>query len=304
MDFGKVPEAELDTIDFSLPGDPESNRLVLKGKPAAHPRVYMGCAKWGRKEWIGKIYPKGTKEKDFLKEYVHHFNSIELNATHYKVYDAATVSRWRSAAGQGSDFKFCPKMYKGVTHFGRLDDKEPLTTAFLEGILAFGEMLGPVFVQVSDAFSPRRQEELFRYLKSLPTDLSFFVEVRNQEWFADPAASEALFGMLRSLKMGAVITDAAGRRDCAHMRVTVPATFVRFVGNSLHPSDYTRIDDWVKRIKQWLSHGLKELYFFMHMHDEATSPELSQYLAEQLNKHCGLALRMPLFLPVQKNLFG
>ena len=110
-----------------------------------------------------------------------------------------------------------------------------------------------------------------------------------------------LFDTIRSLNIGAVITDTAARRDCAHMNLTLPKTFIRYVGNSLHASDYTRIDDWVKRIKHWLDNGLKELYFFMHMHEEALSPELTIYLVEQLNKKCGLNLKAPVF--VQQQLF-
>jgi hypothetical protein len=52
----------------------------------------------------------------------------------------------------------------------------------------------------------------------------------------------------------------------------------------------------VNRIKNWLDNGLKELYFFMHMHDEAYSPELSVYLIETLNKVCNLSLQKPKFL--------
>ena len=81
MEFGKVPAEELDTIDFSLPKEPVTNKLILTGKKVKHPEIYIGCAKWGRKEWIGKIYPKGTKEINFLDHYVKHYNSIELNAT-------------------------------------------------------------------------------------------------------------------------------------------------------------------------------------------------------------------------------
>ena len=96
--------------------------------------------------------------------------------------------------------------------------------------------------------------------------------------------------------MGAVITDTAGRRDAAHMRLTIPKAFIRYVGNSLHPTDYTRIDVWINRMKYWLDHGLQELYFFMHMHDEATSPELTVYLVNKMNAVCGLNLMKPTFL--------
>jgi hypothetical protein len=59
----------------------------------------------------------------------------------------------------------------------------------------------------------------------------------------------------------------------------------------------------VKRIKYWLENGLEELYFFMHMHDEAKSPELTVYLVDKLNATCGLSLIKPKFVNQQPGLF-
>jgi uncharacterized protein YecE (DUF72 family) len=310
MEFGRVPAEELNKVDFSLPKESAANKKILKGKPAKKPKVYFGCAKWGRVEWVGKIYPPKTKEKDFLQHYVEHYNSIELNATHYKVYGETGIRKWAEKA-KGKDFVFCPKMYKGVTHFGSLKGKDFITNEFFRGIVAFEKHLGPIFVQVSDTFSPKRKDELFTYLATLPKDLQFFLEVRHPEWFAVEKEREDMFAFLREHDMGAVITDTAGRRDCAHMELTIPKAFIRYVGNSLHATDYTRTDVWVKRMKYWLDNGLQELYFFMHMHDEATSPELTVYLVDKMNKACGLDLIKPKFIepgslpkpPSQKKLF-
>ncbi|HEX4850044.1 MAG TPA: DUF72 domain-containing protein [Puia sp.] len=295
MEFGRVTEKELEKVDFSLEADPAINKKILKGKKLKHPKVYLGCAKWGRTEWIGKLYPPKTKEKDFLKFYVHHYNSIELNATHHKLYGPIAIGKW-GAVADGQDFKFCPKMYNAITHRGKLSTKNFLTNEFLRGISAFKQHLGPVFVQVNELFGPKRKEELFDFLTKLPNDLQFFLEVRHPDWFAKEAIRNELFEKLESLGMGAVITDTAGRRDCCHMALTIPKTFIRFVGNSLHPTDFTRCDAWVKRISTWLNKGIKEVYFFMHMHDEATSPELTVYLVDRLNKECGLDLIKPTFV--------
>lgn len=295
MEFGRVPENELNDIDFSLPAEPLYNKLILPGKSATNPKVYLGCAKWGRLEWVGKIYPPKTKEKDFLDHYVQHYNCIELNATHYKIYGATGIARW-AAKAKGKDFLFCPKMYQGVTHRGSLKGKEFLTTEFLRGVVAFEEHLGPIFVQVSDTFSPKRKDELFAYLNSLPKDLQFFLEVRHPDWFGKEHIRKELFEALTAMNMGAVITDTAGRRDCAHTHLTIPKAFIRYVGNSLHPTDYTRTDVWINRMKYWLDNGLQELYFFMHMHDEAYSPELTVYLVDKLNAACGLNLLKPKFV--------
>lgn len=310
MEFGRVSEQELNSIDFSLPKEPAENKSILGGKKFKNPKVYLGCAKWGRTEWVGKIYPPKTKEKDFLDHYVQHYNSIELNATHYKIYGALGIGKWAAKAA-GKDFKFCPKMYQGVTHRGSLKGKDFITSEFFRGIVAFEEHLGPIFVQLSDAFSPKRKDELFTYLKSLPTDLQFFLEVRHPDWFARLDTRKELFDTLTALDMGAVITDTAGRRDCAHMQLSIPKAFIRYVGNSLHPTDYMRTDMWVERMKYWLDKGLQELYFFMHMHDEAYSPELTVYLVDKLNAACGLNLIKPKFIdganpgkPNKKGLFG
>ena len=303
MEFGRVPETELSSINFSLPQESVFNKQVLKGKPAKDSKVYVGCAKWGRTEWVGKIYPPKTKEKDFLQHYVQHYNCIEFNATHYKVYGETSIAKWAEKV-KGKDFLFCPKMYQGVTHRGSLKGKDFISNEFLRGVVAFKEHLGPIFVQVSDSFSPKRKDELFTYLKSLPTDLQFFLEVRHPDWFGKETICNELFSFLWEINMGAVITDTAGRRDCCHMHLTIPKVFIRYVGNSLHATDYTRIDAWIKRMKYWLDKGLEELYFFMHMHDEATSPELTVYLVDKMNALYGLNLIKPKFIIQQPNLFA
>jgi uncharacterized protein YecE (DUF72 family) len=295
MEFGRVPENELDKVDFKLPPDPSFNKKVIKGEASTKPKVYVGCAKWGRIEWLGKIYPLKTKEKDFLNHYVQHYNSIELNATHYKVYGPIGIQKWAAKASE-KDFLFCPKMFQGVTHRGSLRGKDFILNEFLRGVVAFEKHLGPIFVQVSDTFSPKRKSELFDFLKSLPIDLQFFLEVRHSDWFAKEDIRDELFSILKEINIGVVITDTAGRRDCAHMYLTIPKTFIRFVGNSLHETDYPRIDDWANRIKYWLDNGLQELFFFMHMHDEAKSPELTVYLVDKFNKVCGLDLQKPKFI--------
>lgn len=295
MKFGKLPENELNTVDFSLPQEPAGNKKILGGIKSTPVKIHIGCPQWGVPGWVGKIYPLKAREKDFLANYVRHFNAIELNATHYKIYDEAAITKWADKAN-GRDFIFCPKLYQGVTHQGGLRGKEGMVAEFLQGIKAFKEHLGPVFMQLSDSFGPARKDELFAFLQTLPKDITFFLEVRHPDWFAQDSVRKELFNTLYLLKTGAVITDTAGRRDCAHMHLTIPMAFVRFVANSLHPSDYTRLDAWIARIINWVEQGLQELYFFVHMEDELYSPELIIYLTNKLNAACELQLAQPRFI--------
>ncbi|MDB5018092.1 MAG: hypothetical protein JWQ84_2924 [Mucilaginibacter sp.] len=304
MEFGRVDAAELFTVDFTLPPDPE---LTVKTLTAANTgnslKVHVGCAKWGRKEWLGKIYPPKTKEATFLDEYVKHFNSIELNATFYNTYGPETIAKWKEKTARNPEFKFCPKFSQTITHIRRLKNADEVTTKYYEGILAFGEKLGPLFLQLSDNFTPKSLPDLKAYLENLPKDIPLFLELRHKEWFAVPENSNAIFNLLHKLNIGAVITDASGRRDVVHMNLPTPHAFIRFVGNSLHPTDYTRVDEWVERIKQWQQMGLQSVWFFMHQHDERYSPELADYVVEQLNRHLGLNMLRPQFIDREKGLF-
>jgi uncharacterized protein YecE (DUF72 family) len=292
MEFGRLPENQLATIDFSLPNEPVFNKSILPGKKATEPKVYVGCAKWGRKEWVGKIYPKGTSEKDFLKLYIDHFNSIELNATGYKTPTLKQVKNWGQYAA-GKEFVFCPKLVRFIVPNAKLAAQKDIIKFFLDSVKGFGENLGPVFLMLPEHFSPTKAKILFEFLFDFPKTDQLFLELRHPDWFNDPKTFNELTQELSLQQVGLIITDTSGRRDVAHMHLTVPKTFIRFVGNSLHPTDYTRCDDWVQRIKFWLSKGLKEIYFFIHMHDEANSPELAVYITEQINKICKLNLPNP-----------
>jgi uncharacterized protein YecE (DUF72 family) len=304
MEFGRVAHGELGGVDFTLPPDPEITVNTLAAAKSSGPlQVHVGCAKWGRKEWVGKIYPDKTKEASFLDEYVKHFDSIELNATFYNTYGPETIRKWKEKAKENPGFKFCPKFSQTITHIRRLKNAEEITTKYYEGIMAFGDNLGPLFLQVGDNFTPKSLPDLKAYLEGLPKDVPMFLELRHKEWFSVPEIRRAIFNLLHQLNIGAVITDASGRRDVVHMELPTPHAFIRFVGNSLHPTDYARVDEWVERIAKWQQMGLQSVWFFMHQHDERYSPELADYVVEKLNAALGLNTRRPQFINKEKGLF-
>ena len=294
MDFGRVNN--IDSVDYSLPPDHEITEEILKEqKQNKNPvQLYVGCAKWGREDWIGKIYPKGTKSKDFLSHYVKYFNCIELNALFYNLQPKKVIERWASLAGD--DFRFCPKFSNSISHIRQLKNADQETDRYVEHMLSFGEKLGPSFLQLSDRFGTNRIDTVENYIKSLPRDFKTIFEFRHFDWFGKNEAVDRIFQLFRELKIGTVITDTSGRRDCLHMKLTIPLAFIRFVGNNMHPTDFTRIDSWVDRIKSWIDKGLKEIYFFIHNHEELNSPELCKYAIEQFNKKCGTTLSVPMLL--------
>lgn len=307
MEFGRVEPNEINQINFTLPPDGEQTKLTLKGKAAKDPKFFVGCAKWGRKEWVDLIYPSKTKEKDFLGEYVNHFNSIELNAVFYGIPKEDQIVKWKEMADKREDFLFCPKFSRMITHIKRLNNAQAETDTYLKAISAFGDKLGPCFLQLGDNFGPKNLPVLKQYLEALPRDFNLFLEVRHPDWFSIASDRKALFALLADLNIGAAITDASGRRDCLHMELPTPKAFIRFVGNGgkfLESSDMKRVDDWVERLSQWLDNGLEEIYFFLHQHDESDTPIIADYTIKKFNEKLGSKLPRIKFLEKQGGLFG
>ncbi|HSF46424.1 MAG TPA: DUF72 domain-containing protein [Chitinophagaceae bacterium] len=289
MKFGNVHDAVLSNLDLRLPADPLLNGQVLSGKRVPQPRVYVGCGNWGHTSWVGKVFPPKTPASRYRALYPLYFGAAELNATYYTIYPPSVIREWAEPA-RGRDFRYAPKFPQQISHYSSFVKTGALTDAFIESISAFEENLGPAFLQVSDSFSPAGMESLYGYLRKLPVDLDVFLEVRHPDWFS---SGDHLFPLLRDMGRGLVITDAPGRRDCAHMYLTVPRLLLRFVSNRDHPTTFTRINDWAERISSWLDRGLEEAYVFLHPGDEALIPELTVAWINALNSKCGLQMKLP-----------
>ena len=291
MEFGKVQY--IDNVDFTLPpDDPVTFRMWEQraGVPKQRLRVRVGGTEWGRAGWLGRVYPKGTKSKDFLAFYAKQFSTVEGNTLYYGLQQPATIQRWASMTGD--DFRFCPKFLESISHKQQLVNAAADTAAFIESVRHFGSRLGPSFLQLSETFGPDRAMVLQNYVRVLPRDFRVAVELRHPGWFG-PSAPAAPFDLFRELGIGTVITDVAGRRDVLHMRLTSPVAFIRFVTNGLHRLDYLRADAWAERLAAWAAKGLEEVYFFVHSPEEQTSPEMMAYLIGRFNERLGAGLTAP-----------
>lgn len=286
MQFGKVPRPDL--IDFVLPEDhPGTSNILAQNGGNGTLHVYIGCAKWNRQDLPG-FYPRGTKDE--LVYYSSQFNSIELNATFYRIFPKDTIQKWHDKTPE--NFKFFPKVPQLISHLKRLNGVQSVVEEFCDNIRVFGAKLGTVFLQLHDNFKPKEIDRVNHFLEYFPQDIPLAVELRNTEWFSNQEVAQEVYQLFETHGVSNIITDTAGRRDLLHMRLTSPDAFVRFVGAN-HSSDYNRLDDWFDRIKAWKDQGLQNLYFFVHQNHEKESPYLSATLIERLNNELGCKLMVP-----------
>ena len=302
MEFGKAPNVDL--VNFALPPDQAFNARVWSHvTPISKPDVYIGGPIWANKQYVGKIYPSSAKERDFLHHYTRQFNTIELNLTHYQIPTPAMIDRWRAEATQ--NFMYCPKFPQIISHERMLVGATGPTEEFVDAIMNLQEHLGISFLQLPPNFTPDKWPVLEAYLKHLPDELAVAVEFRHPDWFRKDVWSATL-EKLHYLHRHVVISDVAGRRDVLHMGLSSPVLTLRFIANEGHPTDYSRTDAWVQRLKTWFDKGLQTAYLFVHGGgDNDTAPELIRYWVRQLNERCGLNLHEPHIQPqvVQGSLF-
>ena len=286
MKFGSVTNPE--DIDFTLPKDHKDTKRVLNlVKDDNEPEIYVGCAKWNRADLKG-FYPRGTKDE--LQYYSSQFNSIELNATFYRIFPPEQFKKWREKTP--SNFKFFPKLNQEISHWKRLNEVKDVVDNYLYSAVNLQEKLGTIFLQMHNNFAPKDFNRVVSFIEDWPKEIPLAVEFRHTDWYNDPTVSEELFQLLETNNISNVIVDTAGRRDLMHMRLTNPTAFVRYVGAN-HPTDYTRVDDWIKRLKTWKTQGIKEIDFFIHQNIEKESPLLSAYFIKQLNAELGAQLKVP-----------
>ena len=313
MDFGKL--ARVDTVNFTLPPGAAFNARIWEAvEPTTRPSVFIGGPVWANKDYVGKIYPSNAKEKEFLHYYIRQFNTIELNLTHYQIPTAGMIDRWKTeAAGSPASsspdpngFTYCPKFPQIISHERQLVATEGLTDEFVNAVLGLEEFLGMTFLQLPPSFGPEKWPVLETYLKTLPDELDVAVEFRHPDWFYPATRWQQTLEGLYGLRRHVVMTDVAGRRDVLHLGLSSPVLTLRFIANEGHPTDYSRTDAWVQRLKTWFDKGLQTAYLFIHGGgNNDTAPELILYWIRQLNKHCSLSLREPVLQPkvVQGSLF-
>jgi uncharacterized protein YecE (DUF72 family) len=150
----------------------------------------IGTSSWSSKDWVGPFYPPGTKPAEYIAHYASVFDTVEIDATFYRMPTAANADAWRRRTPE--EFRFAAKVPRVVTHDKVLHDAGPEMLEFLEVMSALGPRLGPVLLQFpyfnKRAFSSVNPflELLDRFLGGLPAGFRIAVEVRNRAWIRPP----------------------------------------------------------------------------------------------------------------------
>jgi len=165
--------------------------------------VRIGCSGWSYQHWKGRFYPGRAPESGWLGLYAETFDTVEVNATFYRLPLRSTVAGW--AARTPRTFLFAVKASRYLTHVKRLRDL-PAGLARLEERIAplrEADKLGPVLWQLPASFR-RDDVRLAETLARLPDGRHAF-EFRHPSWFDDD-----VYVLLREHRAALVVADRNG----------------------------------------------------------------------------------------------
>jgi len=211
----------------------------------------------------------------WLAHYATVFDTVEVNATFYRLATEEAVHRWVEQTPPG--FIFSLKASRYLTHVRRLRDMERGVRRFYAplGPLIEAGRLGPVLWQLPESF--RRDDEVLEHaLRQLPEGRHCF-EFRHPSWF-DPAVLERL----REHRVALVIGDHP-ERPFQKRELTADWTFVRFhCGRRGRAGNYSasELSTWKRRIAAWRSRV--EVFAYFNNDWQGFAPRNAHWLARHL----------------------
>lgn len=273
MDNSKYDYGTLKESDFILPEQPQ---LFLSGNRNRNPLFYLGLT----------VEPESLTDKAKTPAaipagYINKFNAQELLATHEEMPSAEQVRKWyRHAAGTG--FRYCPRLYKGISHSGRIDSpKLGLTNDFFNRMADLKDKLGTSLLCLPDTVTSENRDGLFRYLQGIGTERELSVEFNHDSWFSDKDRFMLLIEKLHQLKKGVIITDVPQKRHAVHMQLSGATAVIRFYGLGWNDTDLFRISQWKKAIHSWYLQGLERCFLFLHIRNKEGLDDFIEYVQEE-----------------------
>lgn len=215
----------------------------------------VGTSGWVYPHWRGIFYPPDLPQDRWLVHYARHFDTVEINASFYRLPTAEQFARWREQAPPG--FTFAVKANRYLTHRKRLKDAEAPLARLLERARHLEGALGPILYQLPPRWRAN-PERLEAFACLLPGDLIHAFEFRDPRWFCEEVRQVlARHGL-------AFCIFHAPEWACPFW-VTGPAIYLRFHGAGvLYGGRYTREDlqVWAERIRGWLEEGYDVYAYF------------------------------------------
>lgn len=236
-------------------------------------QIHVGTSGWTYDDWHGIFYPPGVRGADRLGFYARRFDTVEVNATFYRLPFRSMIAAWNRRLPHS--FHLVVKGPRTVTHFKKLADCEQPLRRFFERVLEL-RTLKVVLWQLP----PRLERDLGRleaFLEQLPDSVRHAVEFRHPSWW--DARTDALLS-----RHGTAFVAVSHPRLPDAIRPTADILYLRFhgLGARLYDYDYSEAElgSWRDRLQAVLAG--RSLYAFFNNDYQAHATRNASTLREML----------------------
>ena len=208
-------------------------------------QIRIGTSGWNYPHWAELFYPGDIPKARWLEYYSTQFDTVELNATFYRLPRPATFENWRKRTPEG--FLWSVKASRYITHVQRLKDVAESLERLYSNLELLGDKLGVVLIQLPPSLK-FEMDLVSEFCRLLRPGIRHTIEARNQSWCEDEALD-----LLRARNIAWCISDTAGRYPCLEA-LTADFAYIRLHGPTrLYASEYTENDlqNWAQKVHSW-----------------------------------------------------
>jgi uncharacterized protein YecE (DUF72 family) len=246
---------------------------------------------WSHAAWQGPFLPHPLAPRDRLRAYATWCNAVEGNTTFYATPAQDTVASW--AAQTAPAFRFILKLPKTVTHERRLGDVGEPMRAFLAAIEPLGPRTHALWVQLPPSFGPSGVGALRDFLRRMPREYRYCVEVRHPRFFTDLDEQQTLERILTEAGAEWVDLDTTvlfasppasdGERAAQRQKPQLPRRptaltghpVVRYIGCDDNERTAAGWQPWADQVADWLREG-RSPTVFVHTPDNIDALALAR----------------------------
>jgi uncharacterized protein YecE (DUF72 family) len=264
-------------------------------------RITIGTCGYSYKDWVGPVYPPGTKPIEMLPLYAQRFAIVEIDATYYGVPAPATFASM--VRRTPPTFRFTAKLPSAGTHLPELGsravhDDVQLFRSNVQPLVEANRLVA-VLAQFPNAFRPNDATRSYLgMLRGALPDVSLAAEFRHREW-----QTNATLELLRELDIALVLVDQPHFKTLVRETsdVTSDLAYIRFHGRNVQNwwrgTNATRYDylyteeelqPWLQRIVDIAANpDVKEVLAFMNNHPHGKAVRNAELLTEMARAELG-----------------
>jgi len=247
-------------------------------------RIYIGCAGWDYKDWIGPFYPKLLESHKRLGFYTKYFNIIEINTTFYSLPKFSIVQNWSDQVPE--DFIFTVKVWQEITHKFKNANIEDSISQFFYRLSPLKDKIFAYLLQFPPWF--KYNEKHFHQLKylisELPTENKYIIELRDNSWFNEDLLYEVIENsriILGTTYMPGIKAYYMPRQNSYYIRLIGDRELTVF--NRIQRDQKENLSNLVNEIKALKDFpNIQEIFIIVNNHFQGNAPESVNQLKKRL----------------------